>query len=324
MTERQGPADPPDAATVPVPASIAVYVCTYQRNDELARLLDSLEVAAERVSPTTATGVVVVDDNPDGRARRVVEESTRSFPLGLGYRHAGSQNISIARNTGLDAAMEIADWVAMTDDDCVVDPDWLVELVAAQVRHGADAVTGPLLRAYPADAPSWLTDEPFEVDSVLVDADTDHPTALCGTNNSMVSTRLLRAHPDIRFDPALGTIGGEDMVFFSALNDAGMNAVYTPRAVVNDVITAERCTLRFQLGRSMWLGNSMAVTTTRTGEAGPARIALRAVKRIWTGLTHPVRRVLARESPQVRFAASRVAIGLGQLVGAVGVTMRHH
>lgn len=307
-----------------IPASIAVYVCTYQRNDELARLLDSLEVAAARIAPTTAVGVVVVDDNVDGRARRVVDESTRAFPLGLGYRHAGSQNISIARNTGLDAAMEIADWVAMTDDDCVVDPDWLVELAAAQARHDADAVTGPLLRAYPADAPTWLTDEPFEVDSVLVDSDADRPTTLCGTNNSMVRTQLLRDHPDVRFDPALGTIGGEDMVFFSALSDVGMNAIFTPRAVVNDVIPPERMTFRFQLGRSMWLGNSMAVTTLRTGEAGRGRTALRGIKRIADALLHPIRQRAAGQPAQLHFATSRVALGLGQVAGAAGVEMRHH
>ncbi|MFV0260117.1 MAG: glycosyltransferase family A protein [Acidimicrobiales bacterium] len=310
--------------TAVVPASIGVYVCTYRRNRELNTLLDSLAVAAQRVGPTTEVGVIVIDDNPDGRAKAVVDESTREFPLGLDYRYSGARNISTARNLGLDAAMDLADWVAMTDDDCVVHPDWLVELVACQMRHDADAVTGPLLPAYPNGAPSWLVDEPFEVDNVLVSSDEDRPTDRCATNNSMVRTDLLRDHPGIRFDPALGTLGGEDMVFFGALHRAGMQAFFTPRAKIDDPVAPDRLTLRYQIRKSLWLGNSMAVTTLRNGEAGRGRVLLRGAKRTADGLAHPVRQLADRGAPQLRFSASRVMLGAGLMAGAFGVTVRHH
>ncbi|MFV0525343.1 MAG: glycosyltransferase family A protein [Acidimicrobiales bacterium] len=310
--------------TTVLPATVAVYVCTHQRNRELGTLLDSLAVAAERVATTTSVGVIVIDDNPDGRARAVVEASERTFPLGLGYRHSGSQNISVARNLGLEATMDLADWVAMTDDDCVVHPDWLEQLVACQMRHDADAVTGPLLPTYPNGAPGWLTDEPFEVDNVLVESDEDRPTDRCATNNSMVRTRLLRDHPEIRFDPALGTLGGEDMVFFGALHAAGMRAFFTPKAKIDDPVAPDRLTLRYQLRKSLWLGNSMAVTTLRNGEAGRGRVLLRGLKRTADALAHPVRQLADGGAPQLRFTASRVMLGAGLAAGAFGVAIRHH
>jgi hypothetical protein len=48
------------------------------------------------------------------------------------------------------------------------------------------------------------------------------------------------------------------------------------------------------------------------------------VKRIAAALIHPVRQRVAGEPAQLHFAVSRMALGLGQLVGAAGVTMRHH
>ena len=42
--------------------SVAIAICTYKRNDLLARLLEALLVCAERVRSRAAIGVVLVDD----------------------------------------------------------------------------------------------------------------------------------------------------------------------------------------------------------------------------------------------------------------------
>ena len=85
--------------------TIAVYVATYRRNEPLATLLESILVAADAVADLAAVGMIVVDDNPDGAAKEVVDRFERRFELGIHYRHVGLGNISLVRNIGLDAGL---------------------------------------------------------------------------------------------------------------------------------------------------------------------------------------------------------------------------
>ena len=104
--------------------SICAAICTYQRNEPMRRLLDSLANASNHVRDQADVGVVVVDDNAYGEAEPTVAQAAReladAFSLGIHYRTSGQQNISMARNVGLETASSLADWIAMTDDDCIV------------------------------------------------------------------------------------------------------------------------------------------------------------------------------------------------------------
>jgi glycosyltransferase involved in cell wall biosynthesis len=88
---------------------VAVAVCTYNRHEPLATLLESLVVNAERLAGRASVGVVVVDDSVDGNARHVVERFAHRFELGLSYRVSGRQNIALARNMALETAIGLAE-----------------------------------------------------------------------------------------------------------------------------------------------------------------------------------------------------------------------
>ena len=302
--------------------SIAVYVCTYRRNDELNRLLQSIERAALAVVDRAAVGVVVIDDNPNQEARPAVHGFSGEFELGLVYRHSGQQNISLARNIGIEAAIEIGDWVAMTDDDIIVRDTWLSELLDLAQRTGATAVTGPVAITFPRTAPRWLRNEPFSDLGLLVLPENE-PAPLCSTGNSMISADWLRDHPDIRFEPALGTTGGEDGVFFRTAMQAGLTARFTARAAIDEVAPPERCTLRYQLRRSVWLGNSEFLTNHETGLAGRGRLVLRGGRRIADSIAQLIGRVAHGSSPQLRWTAAGIAQGVGFWIGAVGIRLEH-
>ena len=303
--------------------SIVVYVCTYRRNEPLARVLASLERAASAVRPRADVGVVVVDDNPDGSARSVVEASTLSFPLGLHYRHAGSQNISMARNLGLEAAAAMAEWVAMTDDDVVVPDDWFDAHLDLAARTGAGATTGPLLLTFPDHAPSWIHDEPFDRFGLL-EYDDDAEVPICATGNSMVRSSFLTEHPEIRFDPDLGVVGGEDMVFYRAAVGAGLRCYFSTATAVRELEPDERSTLRYQLGRALWMGNTIFLTNHRSGDASRLRLLLRGGKVMAGALVRPVRQMAGGRRPQFRFGAALFAQGLGTVLGVAGVVLDHH
>lgn len=305
-------------------ASIAVYICTHQRNQPLVRALDSLADAARRVQPRVEVGVVVVDDNPDGRARPVVDRfDSGSFALGLHYRHSGARNISVARNLGLETAAGLAQWVAMTDDDQVVAEDWLAALIEVQERTGADAVTGPVFLRYAPGAASWLTDQPF---AEILEAPHRPDGALvgeCSTGNSMLRSSFLTDHPDLRFSPDLGVVGGEDMVFYRAAVAAGLEARYAAGAVCVGEQPAERETYRYQLRGSYWLGNTEYITNRRDGSAGRIRLMARGLKRLAVAPVRPWRRLVQGHRPQWRFAGALAAQALGLLAGVAGRRVPH-
>ncbi len=303
-------------------ARIALYVCTYKRNEELERLLHSVKRAADDVASMAAVGVVVVDDNADQRARAVVESFPAEFALGLHYRTSGKQNISLARNVGIEAALEIGDFVAMTDDDIVVPDDWFRQHLLLRERTGADATTGPLLLEFPADAGSWIHDEPFDQFGLLEFED-DALVPICATGNSMVDASFLRENSEIRFDPALGVVGGEDMVFYRAAVAAGLKAHFSSAVAVRELEPHDRSTLRYQLGRAMWMGNTRYVTNLTSGDATKGRLLLRSARIMVRAVARSPKRLAAKDAPQVRYSMAEFSEGLGMLSGLAGVRLDH-
>lgn len=301
---------------------IVVAVCTYRRNDPLRRLLEALARNAEQLAPRADVGVVVVDDNPDRRAGAVCEDFSTRFPLGLHYRTSGRGNISIARNIGLETALPLADWVAMTDDDCEPVDDWLSRLLDRAEGDGTDIVTGPCLLTA-EDGPAWLREQPFLEDAQFR-FDDGARIEVAATNNSMLRAATLRDQPDLRFQEELGVVGGEDMVFFRTARRNGSTISFAAHAAVRGHEPPERWTYAHQLRSRFWLGNTEFVTNRRLGQASRPRWAARGLVVAARGLLRPFTRLATGRSPQFRYAGAAAARGAGMLVGAIGIEVDHH
>ena len=301
---------------------VAVCLCTYRRNEPLARLLQRLaQIQAQ--SPHLELAVVVADDNPNAAAGEVVEQFAGSFALGAHHLVNGTQNISNGRNLVLAAALELADVLVMTDDDCLPELQWIDALLATFAATGAHSVTGPMIADLPDDAPKWIRREGlFERLESFPTADSplDHGQ----TNNCLISCVWLREHPDHRFDPALGTLGGEDMVFFRGAIALGMQSWFSASARVHAMEPIDELRLGALLRTYCWLGNSEAVTNLQLGSASRGRLLLRGVRRTLSAAAVPVRRVLRGRPPGLRSTSVLVARGLGLVIGALGVRVRHH
>jgi succinoglycan biosynthesis protein ExoM len=300
---------------------IAVAICTYNRNDALVTLLDALLLAALRVAERAKVGVVVVDDSQDGRAHPVVQRYENDFALGIRYCRSGRQNISLARNLAIETAGKIGDWIAMIDDDCEPKPDWLEALLDTQSKTGADAVTATMVRRVPPGSPKWLTEEPF------LDAGLEHPpdgaeVTFASTFNSMISSRWLREHPEIRFDPELGVLGGEDMVFFRRAHTVGLRISFSERAAVFENQPASRATLSYQLRSFFWLGNSSYVTSVRAG-VHPARMFIHGVNSLRKAVARPFMRMCRGRAPQLRYSLASVLNAFGKIIGPFGIRVKH-
>jgi succinoglycan biosynthesis protein ExoM len=300
---------------------VAVAICTYKRNDLLTRLLEALLICAERVRGHAVVGVVVVDDTKEGMARLVAEAFADRFELGLQYRISGQQNISLARNVAVETAMDMGDWVAMTDDDCEPPPQWLEALLELQQRTDADAVTGRMIRRVPHSSPRWITEQPFLQLGVEERVDAA-PMEIAATFNSMISSQWLKRHPQIRFDPAMGVIGGEDMVFFRAARAAGLAIRFSEQGFVYENEPADRATFGYQLYIYLWHGNSAALSCIESGMK-PSRMFVHGAASLARAVARPVARLLRGEKPQLRFALAEVLHAAGKMLGTVGVRIDH-
>ena len=120
---------------------VSVVICTRDRADQLRECLKSLDALRPRPFE-----VIVVDNAPTDDAARLVCEQHD-----VRYVREEHPALCRARNRGIVEAR--GDLVALTDDDCVVDEDWLAGLDAAFDDPLLMAVTGyvgPLEAEHPA------------------------------------------------------------------------------------------------------------------------------------------------------------------------------
>lgn len=307
--------------TTPAARRLSVGICTHRRPEILRRLLAEISAQASRLPPGITVGFVVVDDDPAGSAKEVVDAVPAEHGLEAVYACTGSGNISTARNRVIELGVAAGDLLAMIDDDCMPQDAWLEELVRVQGRFDADCVTGPCADVAPPGAPPWLVDEPFlDAPDPIEDGSEEESGYV---KNILLTTRFLEAS-GIRFDVQFGARGGEDALFFHALTAAGVHRRHASGAVVLEPVPLARATLRYQLRRRLWYGNSESLTCVESGRSTRFRLGARGVLAIVDGLAHPLRQVAHGARPQLRFAAARLLQGVGRSLGAIGVPLRHH
>jgi GT2 family glycosyltransferase len=117
---------------------VTVVVSTLDRPARLARLLDALR---GQTLPPEEFEVIVVDDGSGPATAAVLREAAAAGDLALSaIRHPSRRGQAAGRNTGWRAAS--GPLVAFTDDDCVPEPGWLGELLAAADRDPGAIVQG--------------------------------------------------------------------------------------------------------------------------------------------------------------------------------------
>jgi succinoglycan biosynthesis protein ExoM len=301
---------------------VAVCVCTHQRNEPLRRALFGIERALNHLQGSHAlTGaIVVVDDNPNGEAKAVVDEVRAATGRRIEYTRSGKKNISLARNKALDTGFALAHSIALLDDDGEPWDDWLTQLFTVRDETDADVVTGPYAHKPPVDSPPWLLNSPF-LSATDRYVDREEPPYGC-TANALLRSAWFDANP-VRFQSRLGTIGGEDMVFFHEAKVAGARHRYALNAVVWEVLPPERATFRYQMYAWTWFGNTEAVTNIERGSASRPRLLARAARRTLNQTTELAKRCTKPGPPAGRYWAVQVGRSAGLVLGAAGIRLEH-
>jgi succinoglycan biosynthesis protein ExoM len=296
-----------EAQQLKAEAAVDVCVCTFRR----ASLWDTLaSLALQNGAPPMRVIIADNDDTPSAAADAA--RAHAELGLDVHYVHAPARNISIARNACLEAAT--ADLIAFIDDDEIAVPGWLAALVSGVTNYGA--VFGPVPARYPPDAPSWAAKGDFHSTRPVILAGGEIRT---GYSGNVLLRRV--AIGDLRFDPTLGRVGGEDTVFFAILYNRGVKLGFAPDAVASEEAPTNRLNLPWLLRRSFRTGQTAARTAQLRGQSAPVIALLSIAKAAYCGAAA----LLTVWSPvRVRRNLIRGALHVGALAkvfGAEDLTM---
>ena len=132
---------------------VSVIVCTRNRASSLKRTLQSL--ADLSVPAGLCWEMIVVDNNSTDDTPDVIAGFSGVLPLVAAFE--ARDGLSNARNRGVQAAA--GTYMVWTDDDVVVDRQWLAAYVEAFRRWPEAAVFGgKIIPVYEEPSPAWARD----------------------------------------------------------------------------------------------------------------------------------------------------------------------
>jgi len=279
------------------PAS--VVIATRDGAETLGACLDSL-LALEY--PTYE--IIVVDNaSRTDATQKLLERHDAAARLPIRYIHEPRPGLAVAHNRALEEVTGAI--VAFTDDDVVVDRQWLLELARPFESGPVACVTGMILPAE-LETPSQLLLEQYggfakgfqERRFNLAENRPASPlfpysAGMMGSGANMAfRTDVLR---DLGgFDPATGAgtraVGGDDLAAFFDVVTSGHTLVYAPSAVVwhrhrRDYESLRRQSYNYGVGLTAYLTKTVIDKPSRLLEVG---------RRIPRGFVH----LLSADSPK--------------------------
>jgi GT2 family glycosyltransferase len=207
-------------------AQLAVAISTRDRPAAIARCLQSL-----RAGSVLPAEVIVVDQSSNFETRSIVEQTWQA-ETPITYIQQAPLGLAVSQNTAVIRAH--CPVVAVIDDDCVADHNWLKMLEQAfAAPEGFGAVTGRVLplepeedRVYPVASRTSTVRMDFSGKTL--------PWPVGGGNNFAVRREWFDriGGCDERLGPGSPAQGGMDMDLFYRLLRAGARIRYEPQALV--------------------------------------------------------------------------------------------
>jgi len=254
---------------------LTVAVCTWNRAELLDRTLAAMQDLA--VPPGIDWELLVVNNNCTDNTDEVIARHEGKLPIRRLFER--QQGLSRARNRATAEAR--GDLILWTDDDVLVEPDWLAEYAKAAREWPEAAFFGGTVDPWFAvRPPRWVEKSlhrlgpPFAVRQLGPDTRRIGPGDDLPFGANMATRRsVLGAEP---FAPHLGRCGtasvlGEESDVMRRLLGEGHHGVWVGPARVRHYVPAERLTLKYLWdyfsgsGRSRVRQNLYADTKTLWG-----------------------------------------------------------
>jgi glycosyltransferase involved in cell wall biosynthesis/ubiquinone/menaquinone biosynthesis C-methylase UbiE len=134
---------------------LTIAVCTYNRFDWLAKCLNSIQ---NQTLLKTDYKLLVIDNSLNPKESKKFLKSLGTFE-NLEYIITDRCGIGYARTIAMEKCS--TEFLAFTDDDCLVSPDWGENILKAFARHGdgVGVIGGCVAPNWESQRPDWLEDD---------------------------------------------------------------------------------------------------------------------------------------------------------------------
>ena len=225
--------------------NVEIAICTWNRSRLLHRTLESISLAT--LPPDVSLRVIVINNNSTDDTTDVV--SSFQNQLNVQCIDEPRQGHSISRNRAIRHAN--GDLLIWTDDDVIVDSNWVAAYVQA-ARHGTENSFwgGPIIPRFEADEPNWIRENWDMLSGCFaardLGADTKPLTRQCLPYGANFAIRT-PIQKQLLFDEELGrkpteVYGEDELHLFGRLLDSGNRGAWIPGARLHHVIEAARTT----------------------------------------------------------------------------------
>lgn len=228
---------------------VTVAICTWNRAKLLDRTLQ--QFCNLRVPGGLDWELLVVENNCTDETPAIIEGYSGRLPIHRLVEPA--QGVSNARNCALRAAR--GELLVYTDDDILVDEDWLAAYASATQRWPSAGYFGGVIEpSYEREPPPWFRANERVLGPYIGEALDLGPTERPMTvgewpwGGNMAFRR--KAFQSNAFQSNLGRRGNErtaggERAFCRAVADAGFQGVWVPSARVRHLVGVDRLTLGF-------------------------------------------------------------------------------
>ena len=237
---------------------ISIIIATYRRYEDLKRCLESMIHLETDLS--FSYNVIVVDNACDDTTKEIICSFQKTPSFAIQYLSEPSQGKCNAVNLGIKNST--ADILAFTDDDVLVDSQWLKQIVNCFRNYNCDGVGGKVLPRYTKQTPQWIKDCAKELGGPIVYYNQGEDTHLyqkpqlefLGANFSCkrdVFDKIGLFRTDIGPGKA---VMGDDTEFINRMVKAGMTLYYCGQSFVWHPVPSERITLVYIARWNMMVG----------------------------------------------------------------------
>jgi glycosyltransferase involved in cell wall biosynthesis len=228
--------------------TVEIAICTWNRSASLSRTLDSL--LHLRIPPGLNWRILVVDNGSTDDTADVLDAYAE--PLPLVPLTEPRQGHTLARNRAI--AESRAELILWTDDDVLVDSNWLEAYLAAANQWPQMGFFGGRIEPhFPAGRPRWIEENWSQVAGCFATRDLGSTALELTTDrlpygaNFAVRGDVQRAFP---FNPNLGrrgqaVVGEDELDLLRRLLAAGQRGLWVPASSVQHVIPPERASTRY-------------------------------------------------------------------------------
>ncbi len=241
---------------------VTVAVITYNRSRQLRQALAGM---LRQDYPADRWELLVIDNNSTDDTRDVVASFVTTMPAPRRIVET-RQGLDYGRNRAIEEAK--GDLIVLVDDDVLVEPDWLAQLVApfsSESAHRIGVVGGEVVPVFPDGLPAWLEGSHRPLGFRSDPGPLPSSQAPMGANFAFPKWVFVRFGAfDTRLDrQGARLFGGGDSEMIRRLRTVGLEAWFVPGAKVLHQIPAERLTLGYSLRHAFDSARSRVVDQIR-------------------------------------------------------------